>query len=69
MVSDEVVFKVVSFLKIFLVWETAKISQHYQQFPRKMKSRAVLKSRGPGIFPGYYECGRWLLLLEKKKEN
>ena len=44
--ADEVVFKVVSFLKNFLVWETAKISQRYQQFPRKMKSRAFLKGRG-----------------------
>ena len=69
MVSDEVVFKVFSFLKNFLVWETAKISQCCQQFPHEMKSRAVIKSWGPGIFPGYYECGRRLLLLGKKKEN
>lgn len=49
--ADEVVFKVVSFLKNFLVWETAKISQRCQQFPRKMKSRAFLKSRRAGDFP------------------
>ena len=23
--------------------------------------RAVIKSRGPGIFPGYYESEPWLL--------
>ena len=33
-----------------------------------MKSRVVLKSPGPGIFPGYNECDRWLLLLEKKRK-
>ena len=28
--------------------------------------KAVIKSRGPGIFPGYYERGPWLLLLENR---
>ena len=23
--------------------------------------QAVIKSQGPGISPGYYECGPWLL--------
>jgi len=31
-------------------------------------SRVVIKSRGPGIFPGYYECGPWLLLLENRRK-
>ena len=30
--------------------------------------RAVMKSRGPGISPGYYECGPWLLLLENRRK-
>ena len=30
--------------------------------------RAVIKSQGPGIFPGYYECGPWLLSLEKGRK-
>ena len=29
-----------------------------------VKNRAVIKSRGPGISPVYYQCGPWLLLLE-----
>ena len=68
MVSDEVVYKGVSLFLNFLVWETAKISQCYQQFPHEMKSRAILKSQGPGIFPGYYECDRQLLLLENRRK-
>ena len=28
--------------------------------------QAVTKSRGPGISPGYYECGPRLLLLENR---
>ena len=28
--------------------------------------RAVIKSRGPGTSPGYYECGSGLLLLENR---
>ena len=28
----------------------------------------VIKSRGPGIFPGYYECGPRLLLLENRRK-
>ena len=28
--------------------------------------RAVIKSRGPGISPGYYECGPRLFLMENK---
>ena len=28
--------------------------------------RVVIKSQGPGIFPGYYECSPRLLLLEKR---
>ena len=30
-------------------------------------SRAVIKSWGPGIFPGYYECGPWLLSLKNRR--
>ena len=30
--------------------------------------RVVIKSRGPGIFPGYYGCGPWLLLLENRRK-
>ena len=30
--------------------------------------RAVIKSQGPGISPGYYECGRGLLLMENKRK-
>ena len=29
--------------------------------------RTVIKSRGPGIFPGYYACGPRLLLLENRR--
>ena len=29
---------------------------------------AVIKSRGPGISPGYYECGPRLLLLENRRK-
>ena len=29
---------------------------------------AVIKSRGPGISPSYYECGPRLLLLENKRK-
>ena len=31
-------------------------------------SRAVIKSRMPAIFPGYYECGPRLLLLENRRK-
>ena len=30
--------------------------------------RAVIKSRAPGISPGYYECGPGLLLLENRRK-
>ena len=30
--------------------------------------RAVIKSQGPGISPGYYECGPGLLLLENRRK-
>ena len=30
--------------------------------------RAVIKSWGPGISPGYYECGPRLLLLENRRK-
>ena len=30
--------------------------------------RVVIKSRGPGIFPGYYESGLRLLLLENRRK-
>ena len=30
--------------------------------------RVVIKSRGPGIFPGYYESGPRLLLLENRRK-
>ena len=30
--------------------------------------KAVIKSRGPGFPPGYYECGPWLLSLEKGRK-
>ena len=30
--------------------------------------RAVIKSWGPGISPGYYECGPGLLLLENRRK-
>ena len=31
-----------------------------------LSCRVVIKSRGPGIFPGYYECGPPLISLENK---
>ena len=31
-----------------------------------MENRAVIKSRGLGISPGYYECGPHLFLMENK---
>ena len=30
--------------------------------------RTVIKSRGPGISSGYYECGPWLLSMEKRRK-
>jgi len=30
--------------------------------------RVVIKSRGPGIFTGYYECRPQLLLLENRRK-
>ena len=30
--------------------------------------RAVIKSRGPGIIPNYYECDLWLISLEKRRK-
>ena len=30
--------------------------------------KAVIKRQGPGIFPGEYECGPWLLLLENRRK-
>ena len=37
-----------------------------QQKLSRSKGRAVIKSRGPGISPGYYEYGPRLLLMENK---
>ena len=34
----------------------------------EQKNRAVIKSRGPGISPGYNECGPRLLLLENRRK-
>ena len=31
-------------------------------------SRAVIKSQGVGISPGYYDCGLRLLLMENKRK-
>ena len=31
-----------------------------------MENRAVIKSQGLGISPGYYECGPRLFLMENK---
>ena len=31
-------------------------------------STVVIKSRGPGISPGYYECGHWVLLLKNRRK-
>ena len=31
-------------------------------------NRAVIKSRGPGIFPGYYECGPQQLSFENRRK-
>ena len=33
-----------------------------------VRNRVVIKSRGPGIFPGYYESGPRLLLLENRRK-
>ena len=30
--------------------------------------RVVVKSQWPGIFPGYHECGPWLLLSENGRK-
>ena len=35
----------------------------------KYKTRAVIKRRGPGISPGYYECGLQLLSYESRRKN
>ena len=37
-------------------------------FQKTLWFRAVIKSRGPGISPGYYECGPWLLSLENRRK-
>ena len=31
-------------------------------------STVVIKSHGPGISPGYYECGPWVLLLKNRRK-
>ena len=36
--------------------------------PISFPCRAVIKSRGPGISPAYYECGPRLLLLENRRK-
>ena len=43
-------------------------SYSYQDMAEWFVTRVVIKSRGPGIFPGYYECGPWLLLLENRRK-
>ena len=48
-----------------------KIMDYYQTLKtlrtrRYNVGRVVIKSRGPGILPGYYECGPWLLLLKNR---
>ena len=30
--------------------------------------RAVIKKKGPGIFPGYYGRDPWLILLENRRK-
>ena len=40
--------------------------------PRRLQfglNKAVIKSRGPGIFPSYYECGPQLLLKENRRKK
>ena len=34
-----------------------------------MQNRAVIKSRGPGIFPSYYKCGPRLLSLGNRRKR
>ena len=35
--------------------------------PWSVLCKAVIKRRGPGIFPGYYECGPWLVSLGNRR--
>ena len=38
------------------------------RFASPTLGRVVIKSRGPGIFPGYQESGPRLLLLENRRK-
>ena len=48
--------------------EKAEIQQNFQTQRKNTLNRAVIRSRGPGISLGYYECGPWLLLLENRRK-
>ena len=47
---------------------TRFVTLRYHLFVTTFICRAVIKSRGPGVSPGYYECGPRLLLLENRRK-
>ena len=46
------------------IWRDPKNSYYIQHY----LPWAVIKGRGPGISPGYYELGPWLLSKENKRK-
>ena len=48
---------------------TRFVTLRYHLFVTTFICRAVIKSRGPGVSPGYYECGPRLLLLENRRKK
>ena len=47
---------------------TCKIAKCLTSYQLAFLARVVIKSRGLGIFPGYYESGPRLLLLENRRK-
>ena len=45
-----------------------EIQQNFQTQRKNTLNRAVIRSQGPGISLGQYECGPWLLLLENRRK-
>ena len=56
------------FFHIHHAWILQESSQVSPWFLRVKLCRVVIKSRGPGIFPGYWESGPRLLLLENRRK-
>ena len=54
--------------KILLLTEYHHVSSMSCPFSGPIHYRASIRSREPGISPGYYECGPLLLSLENKRK-